>query len=353
MSGPSFSQFGDVVSSALDFSPVNSAVDDLTRNHSVMIGQIEAVYPIGHPAVANPELKRFVLFDVRVRHPNNASEIVPFCRMLQPGFGGGINNFMEVLPTDPGPQAQKLDSSMQDKRGHFCLVAFISGHKTSGVILGMMPHTNKVPVANRPKTGLGTHLEGEIQGLHFKIDNDGAFRIEFNGPRKDDGTLVNQNGPTAIQIDRSGNVQISTNKDQSVSIDRVKGEVSVVNGKTSYNMQQEGSKITIECDDLAIKTNQTVKVEAQGKALVSSQDEVTVSAANKINLARGEGTPGEPFVMGKKFVAFMKEFIEATSQITHIGNLGAPTPPPMNAAQISALSQKLDSLLSELIVGEK
>lgn len=344
---PYVSQSGDVISTALSVGMPDHAFTDLTANFRLELGQIDKIYTVDNIDNSPKEKSRiYTVYDVIITNPNGATEIIPRCRALQPLFGGGINNWMEVLPTDPGPQARNFKVTKDLKRGHFVLIGFISGRKTAGVILGTMPHCNKATVKRRPTKDKGTYLEGEIQGLNYIIDNDGALSINFNGPRKDNGSLIDPSlGPTSIEIDKTGSIFISTNKEQSVEIDREEKTITVINGATSYKMEQTGSKVTIECDDLVVNTNKNINVSAKG--------DVNIVSASGINLAREDGGASEPFVLGNKFVEFMNELISAVSSITHLGNLGAPTSPPLNAGQISSMSSKLQSLLSGLIKGEK
>jgi hypothetical protein len=293
MSGPSYTQFGDVVSSCLEYSEAPSAVKDLNQNFSVCLGQIVEVYPAGSAKVEDKKLARFVLFDVKIMHPNLAQEIIPFCRMLQPGFGGGLNNYLEVIPTDPGPKAKSKSSSMEDVRGHWVLVAFISGKKNTGVILGAMPHGNKVAASTRPKQEEGTHLEGEVQGLNFQITNDGALNIKFQGPKKDDGTLVNSEvGPTDIQIDKNGNISISTNAKQSVSIDRTTKTITISNGDTFIKMDQDANKVQVVANTVEVG-KESLQPQVVGDDLVDWLSKLS-DAISQIVVPTGVGPSGTP-----------------------------------------------------------
>lgn len=352
MSGPFITRNGDVISSglAVNTNKYGDAGVSLRNSFQLLRGQITAVYPVTENNAS--EIPQIVtMYDVRCVWPNGHHDIIP-CIAVQPLFGGGFNNFMEVLPNDPGPSANSGTVPEHLKRGTMVLVGFIAGQKKAGVIIGAIPHTNPRAVATRPKKELGSYLEGEFQGLNFKITNEGALEVSFNGPRDDDGAPISTNGPTTFEIDRNGSVLLKTNQEQTISVDRVNKTVTVINGQTSYTMDQNGSKVTINCKDLSINTSNDVNVTAQGKANVKAQSDVTIASGSKINLSHG-GAASEPFVLGNKFKTFMNKLITEIAKIQHVGNLGIPTSPPITAAAISALSAELDSLLSELISGEK
>jgi hypothetical protein len=355
MAGPTINQHGDVISSALSVEPHEDARHQFFSETKVLRGQIQKIYAVDSAGNDPGNSKgSYTLYDVLVWKPDGSTEVVRRCRALQPFFGGTYNNFLEVLPTDPGPNATNQDLGSSERPGTHVLVGFIGGQKLYGpVILGALPHPNAVAIARRPSEDLGIYMEGEFQGLNFKVQNDGSFTLTFNGPRDDEGNLLNQNGPTTFSIDTQGNINLSTNNQQTVSVDRVNGVIDVVNGTTEIKMEQNPAQITINADNVIANVAKDMSATVGGKTTVKSTSDVTISSSSVINLQKGDAAPSEPFVLGNKFKSFMKDLLQAISQITHLGNLGAPTPPPVNAAQFTQLQSKLDDLLSELIKGTK
>lgn len=357
MNGPFINEHGDVTSSALEMHPHEDARNQFFSEVHVLRGQIQKIYavdtPNNDPGNASGS---YTVYDVLVWKPDGSTEVVRRCRAAQPFFGGGYNNFLEVLPTDPGPDATNQDLGSSQRPGTHVLVGFIAGQKLYGpVILGALPHPNPVAIANRPTQSEGVVLNGEFQGLNWKIDNDGAMTITFNGPRDNSGNLINQNGPTVIKVDLLGNPSISTNNNQSITVDRVNGVIDVVNGDTEIKMEQNGAQgptITTNTPYFVANVKQDAQITVGGKATVNASQDMTLSSDTMIKLQKGAGgSPDQPFVLGAKFKSFMNDFLSAVAAITHEGNLGAPTPPPINASQFSQLQGKLDSLLSHLIQG--
>ena len=274
-----FTKFGNIISSSLSYGPVKSATSDLENNYSLYWGQITKVYSIDDPKNDERGPGVYTLYDVQINKPRMVTETIDRCRMLQPGFGGGINNFLEITPTTPSDSSS--NKSNQLKRGHWVLVGFISGKKNSGVILGGLPHLNPAAVKSRPKKSQGVHTEGEIQGLNFQVTNDGELIISFNGPKNDKGELIDLSlGPTVVKIDKSGSVNVSTNQNQSISVDRTDKTIKVINGETSYEMKQDGSKVTVKCKDLVFETTKDVIVKADGNANVTAKKDAIVKAKN-------------------------------------------------------------------------
>lgn len=311
MSGPHFTESGDVVSSALAASIGDSAHEERSQNFRIELGQIEQVYTIDDPKNTSRNDARFTVYDVNIMKPNGAMEVIPRCRALQPLFGGGFNNFLEVLPTDPGSKAKDPKTDISLKRGHYVLVAFISGRKDTGVILGAMPHASKVAIGRRPKKIKGVYTEGEIQGLNFSVDNDGALKVVFNGPRKDDGSLLNKNGPTTIEISKDGIINVSTNAKQKITIDRMAKKIRVENGATYIDSDASGDKIQVVAKTVEIGTGalQPAVVGDDWKAIM----EELITEIMAIIVPTGVGPSGNPTNNGK-FSAIKSKLKEALSK---------------------------------------
>jgi hypothetical protein len=311
MAGPHYLPSGDVISSALSMDSLPNAGGDLYMNSRLEMGQIERIYTIDDKENTSKEASATcTVYDVLIRKPGGTVERVLRARMLQPTFGGGLNNFLEVLPTDPGFDGKNTKKDKAVKRGHYVLVAFIGGRKDTPVILGGMPHINPVAQKKRPKKGKGTYTEGEIQGLNFSVDNDGALKVVFNGPRKDDGSLANKNGPTTINIDKDGRINVSTNAEQSVVIDRVSGKITVTNGPTKVIMDKAADKIDIQ--------------------------------AERINT--GDGAL-QPQVVGDDWKKIMEELITEIMALYVPTGVG-PSGNPINNPKFAAIKAKLSDALS-------
>jgi hypothetical protein len=312
MAGPTIHPDGAVTSSALSVDEHMNAHDSVYNHNSLELGQIEAIYAVDNQADRfQKDAGRNTLYDVRVIRTDGGTEIIRSCRMLQPGFGGGLNNFFEVLPTDPGFKGKDGSVTRDLKRGHTVLVGFIGGFRDNPVIVGTMPHPGKTAVGRRPKKSKGVFSEGEIQGLNFQIGNEGQLKIAFNGPRDDTGKIVGKDGPTTIEIDKTGNIKIATNAKQTVTIDRVAKKIRVENGPTYIDMDQNGDKIQVVAKTVEVGTGglQPQVVGDDWKKIMEDLiDEIT-----NIIVPTGVGPSGMPVNKGK-FMAIKSKLKEALSK---------------------------------------
>lgn len=354
MNGPFISEHGDVISSALQAQDHyhKKAQDALFDETRVYRGQIQVTIPIDD---SDNDDGVFTLYDVLIFKPDGTTELIRRCRALQPLYGGTFNNFLEVLPPDNGDQSEDLSIGVANKPGTHVLVAFISGHRNQAVILGGLPHPNEIAVNSRPTSDLSPHLEGEFQGFNWMIDQNGAMLLTFNGPRDETGALVDESiGPTEVEIDLAGNIRIENNENMVVRIDREQKTIEVNNGDDcTFLMEQTGNKVTVACDEINLLTTGDCNITTEGKTVIKATDECQVSSDSMILLSKTDGSADEPFVLGNKLVAYLGDLCDAIAQIKHLGNLGSPTPPPINAPAFAALSARAKELLSELIMGTK
>jgi hypothetical protein len=340
VSGPTTTPFGDVVSSHLEFGQRPSANTDLYANFRMVEGQVQNVYCVDDPYNSPGQTGQVTVADVLLFRANGVTELARRCRFMQPTFAGSWNNYFETTGTNPGQASQDFTMSRDQKPGARVMVCFSEGQKTGPVILGCMPSSNPIAVANRPSKADGSVIDMEFQGLHFNIDNDGAMTVTFNGPRNNDGTLQSQNGPTVINIDMNGNVNVTNNNQQSVVIDRTTQKITATSGPTSVVMDG---------------TNNTVTTQAATLNELASQ--LNRLAGAQVYIAKSPtSTPAEPLVLGNQLSNFLTQLLQAIQQMTFIGNLGVPTPPPVNAQAFAQLAQQFVSnqkILSGFATTEK
>ena len=353
MSG--ITEWGEVISSNLEFETYEDkarTADKLTFGEMRLIeGQIVKV--VTKEDKNNPN-QLFTLYDVDPLYPDGSSVgVLKGVRAVQPFFGGTFNNFFEIIPPSPGQKADDASVNRSLKPGTQVLVGFVGGQKSSPVILGALPHTSKIAVKNRPTTDKGPgYLEGEFQGVNYSVDKDGAFKLKWTGPKTEEGKLVNEKlGPTEFSITKAGSVELKTNQQQSIKVDREAKTITVTSGKSSITMAQEGEKLTIVCTDVNVKASGKAMVEVGGDTTIKSKGKVNVSSDSAIQLQKG-GSADQSYVLGEKLTSFLEELMAQQLAIANaIGNLGVPTPPILQGPAIQAMTSKLPSLLSKHIKG--
>jgi hypothetical protein len=116
----------------------------------------------------------------------------------------------------------------------------------------------------------------------------------------------------------------------------------------------ENKTLTVDSNDLIINVTKNATINVEGDSTITTKG-VMKLIASAIHFLKEDGSGTEPFVLGATFVKMMKKLIQAIIAHTHIGNLGAPTAPPINAPQFAELMSSPigdKKILSDFIKGE-
>ncbi|MFD1213394.1 phage baseplate assembly protein V [Arthrobacter sp. GCM10027362] len=188
-----------------------------------------------------------------------------------------------------------------------------------------------------PAPGAGVWVEFEEGDLEFPIWS-GAFisesagASEAPGPDGTPGTGVDPAGCKIIKTGRGHTLYFEdTPGTESIQLhDGVHGHRITLNAEgVSVTDGIHGHRITLTADGVAI-TGGT----ANGNSLAMDTTGITVQDRNGNTLRLGPagievGGDVEKMVLGTTFKANVAAFITALATHTHIGNLGAPTSPPV------------------------
>jgi hypothetical protein len=90
-----------------------------------------------------------------------------------------------------------------------------------------------------------------------------------------------------------------------------------------------GHVITMDAEGIRIKdgAGQEMLLDGSGVTITDRSGNSIAMRSGGIRLGSGEAT--EPFVLGRQFLANVTSFLTALNAHTHVGNLGAPTSPPV------------------------
>lgn len=127
-------------------------------------------------------------------------------------FGGIADYFVKKLRKPKDSKKVRKSASLKKQNGSIVLLLCIDGSSDQGIILGAIPHPDRKKALLKKEDG--QHLEGEFNGLNWKIDKDGALTITFKTASDNDGKYkesAGKVGGTHIQMDKNGQVDINTN----------------------------------------------------------------------------------------------------------------------------------------------
>jgi hypothetical protein len=221
---------------------------------------------------------------------------------------GSVADFFERTIRTKKKQTRKGDAvDLKGQNGAIVLLLCLDGMSDKGIIISALTHPDR-------KTKLvdeGPRMEGEFNGVNIKVEKDGSCKLTRKGATDNDGKVTDtSNGDTVVSIEKDGALEISTKKI-----------------KQRFNVDG------------------TIAIKASGKITIESTADVEVKAKNAIVNATGTATvDGKTVKLGKgaaEAVVKGDTFRTIFDTHTHLGNLGAPTTPPMVPMLPNALSMKV------------
>lgn len=192
-----------------------------------------------------------------------------------------------------------------------------------------------------------------INGVFFNTDELSELEEhQFKFKRKLDENFVDISGSPKgkyvgvnVSVDEGGEVYINVrSRDLSGKVNiHSDGDVNIVATNnvrlTQYNK--------FECITASTEDDSEYSVHEQTSTEESFSNNKHNIYTDKLNINEGE----EPFVLGKKFAAFMKDFIDQVGSITTTTALGQME--ILNKAQVLEFKNKVDDLLSEIAFIDK
>lgn len=101
-------------------------------------------------------------------------------------------------------------------------------------------------------------------------------------------------------------------------------------GITVTDGANSGNSVKLESGGITVEDKNGNKVSMEGGGVTVEASSVVVKSSN---VTVGDGAMTEPFVLGQTFMTNVTSWFTALATHTHVGNLGAPTSPPVPPLQ--------------------
>lgn len=314
--------------------------DEIFNNTKLKNGIVINVYEIDNEKNSN---KKFPEYDVLVVEQNTTSSMEPVvyrnCISID-GFGG-VADFFEykLRPVKEVEKKAKtpLDTNFKGQFGNMVLLLCLDGISDKGIIVKSVSHPGR-------KTNLtkeaGLHLEGEYNGLNWKINKEGELTVTFKSKTDDRGKPSDEKaGGTHLKIDKKGSVDINTNLKE-------KEETYIRMDKENKDLGlKAGNKVGVTAvSDISFLTDTSIKGTAkssidfitEGAAKVSAKSSLDLEGSSAVNVKGGNvivnGENGVIIQGQQTLIDSPKVFVGQggtpavifTTKFIGVGNLGAP-----------------------------
>lgn len=256
-------------------------------------------------------------------------------------------------------------NTFKDQNGSIVVVAFFNSSLDKPYISAVLDH----PRREGAKREDGIRKKGEFRGIEWEINKNGELIITYQSNRAEDGQPVREEtGPTIIKIDTEGDLEVSTNEDQSIKLSRKDKTITIKDPENTIVLDKTAKTIAMEAgelgDNILISRDTGITAEASTGAILRLAQNISRLLTNgdaniicdgpngKIQVNAGEVEIGDAdlefIVKATKLTDYInnqiKLIFDAHIHPTGVGPSGPPTTPITAAteADIASLLHKTE-----------
>lgn len=305
------------------------------KNHALRMGVVVASYPASDP---NNHSKLCNEYDVLVfeQQEDEGTTIIRYKNCLSAEGMGSLADFFEksLRVQKRKPANGTIDT--KDQNGAVVLILCLDGVSEKGIVLGALTHPDRKTTI----TSDAPHLEGEYNGIHVVVNEDGSTTFTFKGATDNDGKIIDSSqGPTEIRIEKNGSYQVM-HKTITQRFDK-SGDASLTTDGDISNTTKKNFNVTATTNIALTSTGDTnmtannwvakasgsatlsmnaLSITAQGNADIQAQ-QFTVEAQAMANIKAPQITLDGLVSLGG---AGGQPVLILSTQFLGVGNLGLP-----------------------------
>lgn len=246
---------------------------------------------------------------------------------------GGVGDFLETKFRAATEEKYKTEQDPTKTNGAIVIMLCLDGVSKKGIIIGAVKHSKRK--SNLTKDN-GHHLEGEFNGLNWKVDKDGALTITFKSATDNEGKPQDDAaGGSFATITKEGSIELNDGNTEKILIDKTAKTIDLeaekdISATTKANLNVKAEKsinLTAKKDLIAM---------AEGKAAFTIKSTLDIKADApmmimtpqlQINATNGMLVMGSQVIVQAPLVSLGPSPAPAlitNTQFQGIGNLGAP-----------------------------
>jgi hypothetical protein len=195
------------------------------------------------------------------------------------GFGG-LADFFEYKLRDSNLNFEEsYDYSKQN--GSMVLLLCMDGFSEKAIIIGSLKHYKRKTKLTKEA---GLHLEGEYNGLNWKVNSDGELTVTFKSATCNDGIPCDEAaGGSHIKMDKEGSIDLNANLDAGeetyIRMDKKNKDVGLKAGQHIGLTANKNIGFNAK-GEISGKAKGAVKFEAEGTAKISAKSAIQLEGGS-------------------------------------------------------------------------
>jgi hypothetical protein len=306
------------------------------KNYGLKVGVVVASYSINDSGNQTGLANEYDVVTME-QHENKGATTITYRNCLSAEGLGSIADFFEMTL-----RYQKHNSNVgpaqntKGQDGAVVLLLCLNGVGEKAIIVGALTHPDRTTTL----TSTSPHLEGEYNGVHVVVNEDGSTSLTFKGATNNDGSVVDSTqGNTELSIEKDGSYQVN-HSTITQRFDR-NGQASLTATDNISNTTQKNFSVTATDDidltatgDLNTNSN-NLAMNAQGSALLACQ-KATINSQSDFNVTSSQTSIQAESLANIKAASIVLDgqvalggqggspVLTTSSIILGIGNLGGP-----------------------------
>jgi len=196
---------------------------------------------------------------------------------------GGIGDFFEVKRRKPTKDEYKSDQDIEKYDGSMVLVLCIDGSSDKAIIIGSITNPNRKVSLTKEA---GHHMEGEFNGVNWKVNKDGELTVTFKSATDAKGKPADEEaGGTFIKVDKTGSVDINTGESKNyIRIDKPNSDIGL-QADENIGLTTKNKNIGFNSgNNLSMNIKKDLLIMAEGKADITVKSMIDIKTEGKLNV---------------------------------------------------------------------
>lgn len=196
------------------------------------------------------------------------------------GFGGVADFFQFTRRTAKKPKETKKKGTLKDEVGSIVGILCLDGNSEKAVIMGSFGNPSKLRTLEKDKEH---NMEGEFNGINWKVDKDGALTITFRSNTDDEGLPQNiEAGGTALKMEKDGSFEINNGP---LTGELKKKYLKPKDGEEGQSEEEEAASEGIAYEKIRLdKTKKTIDVESREDMSFKTDKNFNLEAKESMNI---------------------------------------------------------------------
>lgn len=302
---------------------------DIRSNLTIKVGIVIDVIEIDSPNNATKLSTEYTVMTIESFNNKTYSNC-----LAADGFGGIADFFNQKLRPVSDKKKAANKTELKGQNGSIVLMMCLDGLADQAVIIGSIAHPDRKN--GKLTKELGHHMEGEFNGVNWKVDKDGALTVTFKSATDNDGKQADTKAAGSnLKMEKDGSIEVGDGNKEKIRIDKTAKTVAIsaeadisattdagvnLTAKAGINLKATADLLADAGGSFTAKSGGAFNITSEGPLSMKATD-IKIAADNMMTLKGSQIMISAPMINvgdGGTPAVTMNTLVMA------VGNLGIP-----------------------------